>query len=103
MLFLIRLEQLGICTLLGWYRRGQDSPAVSLCGGDQGLCMHGQTIADLDLACLGLRWTTSTQPLYGSADGFHTIVQGMVTPEARRAPPPSLPPAFIVADGRLGV
>ena len=72
-------------------------------GGDQRLWVHDQTIADLDLGCLGLRRTASTRPLFGGADRFHTIVERMIAPEARRAAPPSLPTAFIVGDGRLGV
>ena len=103
MVLLIRLEYLGIRTPLGPHRSGQDSPPVSILGGDQGLWVPDQTIADRDLGGLGLRRTASTRPLYGGADCFDTLVKRMVAPEARLATPPSLPPAFIVADGRLGV
>ena len=65
--------------------------------------MYGQAIADLDLGCLGLRRTASAQPLFGGGDGFYTIMECMIAPEARLATPPSLPPAFLVSDGRLGV
>ena len=103
MLLLIRLEQLGICALSGCIvvtrtvhpacpRRGRAGPRV-----------HAQAIADFDLGCLSLRRTASAQPLFGGGDCFHTIVERMIAPEARRAAPPSLPPAFIVGAGRLGV
>ncbi len=71
--------------------------------GEQGLWAHAQAIADLHLGSLGLRRTASSRPLFGGADGFHMIVEHMRAPETRRAAPPSLPTAFIVADGRLGV
>src|SRR5262252_6411274 len=103
MLLLIGLEYLGICTFFGPQCRGQHSPPLRLLDGDHGLGLHDETIAALDLACLGLRRTASLRPLYGSANCFHTIVQGMVTPEARCAAPASLPPAFIVDDSCLGV
>ena len=71
--------------------------------GEQGLWAHDQAIADLHLGGLGLRRTATPRPLFGSTDGFHMIVEHMIAPGARRATPPSLPPALIVADGCLGV
>src|SRR5262245_37429635 len=71
--------------------------------GEQGLWVHDQAIADLNLGDLGLRRPASPRPLFGGADGFHLIVERMIAPRARRAAPPSLPPACIVADSRLGV
>src|SRR5262245_61397760 len=74
--------------------------------GDRVVPGHGRSAppgADLALACLGLRRTASLCPLYGSAHCFHTIMQGVVTPEARRAAPASRPPAFIVDASCLGV
>jgi hypothetical protein len=72
-------------------------------GGDKGLMVHDEAIADLDLGGLGLRRTASAQPLFGGGDGFHTRVERMIAPEARLTAPPSLPPAFIVDDGLFGV
>ncbi len=103
MLFLIRLENLGIRTHRWPHSGGQDGPPVHVLGGDQGLCVHDQAIADLDLGCLGLRRTASTRPLFGGTDRFHTIVESMIAPKAWLAAPPSLTTAFIVGDGRLGV
>src|SRR5262249_10823414 len=40
---------------------------------------------------------------FGGTDRVHLIVERMIAPEARLAAPPSLPPAFIVGDGRLSV
>ena len=71
--------------------------------GEQGLWLHDQALADLNLGALGLRRPASPRPLFGGADGFHLIVENMIAPEAGRAAPPSLPPACLVADGRLGV
>src|SRR5262250_493497 len=71
--------------------------------GEQGLWVHMEAIADLNLGGLGLRRTASPRPLFGGADCFHMIVENMVAPEARRAAPPSLPTACIIADGRLGI
>ena len=69
----------------------------------QSLWMHDEAIADLHLGGFRLRRTASTRPLFGRADRFHTIVERMRAPGTRRAAPPSLPPAFIVTDGRLRV
>src|ERR687886_1607162 len=71
--------------------------------GEQGLWAHDEAIAALHLGDLSLRRPASPRPLFGGADGFHLIVERMIAPEAWRAAPPSLPPAFIVAEGRLGV
>src|SRR5215813_6422129 len=71
--------------------------------GEQGLWAHDQAIADLHLGGLGLRRPAAPRPLFGSIDGFHMIVEPMIAPGTRRATPPSLPPACIVADGGLGV
>src|SRR5215471_649833 len=71
--------------------------------GEQGLWVHPEARADLHLGGLGLRRTASPRPLFGGADCFHMIVEHMIAPEARRAAPPSLPTACIVADGRLSV
>src|SRR5215470_954558 len=71
--------------------------------GEQGLWVHMEAIADLNLGSLGLRRTASPRPLFGGADGFHLIVEPMRAPEARCAAPPSLPTACRVAEGRLGV
>jgi hypothetical protein len=71
--------------------------------GKQGLWVHDQAIADLNLGNLGLRWPASPCPLFRGADCFHLRVENMRAPEAWRAAPPSLSPAFIVAEGRLGV
>ena len=71
--------------------------------GKQSLWVHTEAIADLHLGGLGLRRTASPRPLFGGADGFHMIVENMIAPEARRAAPPSLPTACIIAAGRLGV
>ena len=71
--------------------------------GEQGLWVHTEAIADLNLGGLGLRRTASPRPLFGGADCFHMIVENMRAPEARRAAPPALPPAFLGAEGRLGV
>ena len=57
MLLLIRLEHLGIRTHLWPYSGGQDGPPVRVLGRDQGLWVHDQAIADLDLECLRLRRT----------------------------------------------
>jgi hypothetical protein len=103
MLLLIGPEYLDIRTHLRRQRRGQDRPPMSLLGGKQSLGVHDQTIADLDLGCRRLRWTASTRPLCGRTDRFYTIVKRMIAPEARLAAPPSLPPAFIVGNGRLGI
>ena len=65
--------------------------------------MHDQTIADLDLGCLCLRRTASTCALFGRVDRFDTIVERMIAPEAWRTAPPSLPTAFLVDYGRLGL
>src|SRR5919108_1476660 len=75
---------------------------MRILAGDQGLWVHDQTIADRALGCLGLRRTAAPRPLDGGAHCFHTIVKRMVAPETRLATPPSLPPACIVTDGRLG-
>lgn len=103
MLFLIRLEHLDIRTLLGPQCGGQDRPPMCLLSGKQGLWVHDQAIADLNLGNLGLRRTASPRPLFGSADCFHMIVEHMRAPEARRTAPPSRPTAGIVAESRLGV
>jgi hypothetical protein len=103
MLFLIRLEHLDICTLLCPQCGGQNRPPLRVRRREQGLWVHPQAIADFHLGGVGLRRTASPWPLFGGADCFHMIVENMIAPEARRAAPPSLPPAFIVADGRLGV
>src|SRR5262245_66546674 len=71
--------------------------------GEQGLCVHMEAIADLNLGGLGLRRPASPRPLFGGADGIHMVVERMIAPGARRAAPPSLAAAFIVADGRFGV
>src|SRR5215471_14711218 len=76
---------------------------MSLVGGHQGLGGHDQTIADFDLGYLRLRRTASPRALFGRVDRFDPIVERMIAPEARRAAPPSLPTAFVVADGRLGL
>src|SRR5919109_597498 len=75
---------------------------MRILGGGQGLWVPDQTIADRDLGCLGLRRTAAPRPLDGGAHCFHTIVKRMVAPETRLATPPSMPPACIVTDGRLG-
>ena len=72
-------------------------------GGDQGLRVHEQAIADLDLGGLGLRRPAAAAALLGECDCFHTIVERMIAPEVRLAAPPTLPSAFIVDDGRLSV
>jgi len=69
----------------------------------QSLWRHDEAIADRRLGGCSLRWTASTRPLFGRADRFHTIVERMRAPGTRRAAPPSLPPAFIVTDGRRRV
>jgi hypothetical protein len=71
--------------------------------GEQGFWTHDQAISDLSLGDLGLRWPASPRPLFGGTDGFHMRVKRMIAPGARRAAPPSLAVAFIVADGRFGV
>ena len=71
--------------------------------GEQGFWAHDQAIADLNLGGLGLRRPAAPRPLFGGADGFHKIVEHKRAPGARCAAPPSLPTAFLVADGRLGV
>jgi hypothetical protein len=76
---------------------------MPILGGNHGLRVYDQTIADLDLGCLRLRRTASPRALFGRADRFDPIVERMRAPAARRAAPPSLPTAFIVADGRLGI
>ena len=45
MLFLIRLEHLGIRTPFWLHRGGQDRPPVHVLGGDQGLWGHDEAIA----------------------------------------------------------
>jgi hypothetical protein len=69
----------------------------------QRLCVYDQAIAYLDLGGFAFWRTASPRPLCGAADRYHTIVERRIAPEARLAPPSSLPPAFIVADGRLSV
>ena len=103
MVCLIRLEPLGICPPLWPHRRGQDGPPPRVLGAGQGLRMYGQALAALALGGLGLRRTASAQPLCGGGDGFDTIMACMRAPEARRATPPSRPPACLVRAGRLGV
>ena len=65
--------------------------------------MYDQVIADLDLGYLALRRTASTPPLCEGVDRYHTIVERMIAPEARRAAPSSLTTTCIVGDRRLGV
>ena len=90
MLFLIRLEQLGIRTPLWSHRGGQDGPPVRVLGGDQGLWVHDEAITDRNLGCFGLRWTASTRPFLRDTDRFDLRVEAMVTPGPWRAPTPPL-------------
>jgi hypothetical protein len=71
--------------------------------GEQGLWVHPEARADLPLGGRGLRRTASPRPLFGGADGCHRRVEHRRAPAARRAAPPSLPPACLSAAGRLGV
>jgi hypothetical protein len=65
--------------------------------------MHDQPITDLDLGNLAFRWTASTRPLCGRTDRHHLIVERMIAPQAGLTAPPTLPTAFIVGDGSLGI
>ena len=101
MLFLIRLEPLGIRTHLWRYRGGEDGPPVRVLGRDAGLWVHDQAIADLDLGRLGLRRTASTRPFFRDTDRFDSIMPAMVTPRPWLAPTPSLATPFVLGNGCL--
>jgi hypothetical protein len=73
MLLLIRLEQLGIRTPLWPHRGRENSPPVRILGGNQGLGVHPEAIAALDLRCLRLRRTASPRPLLRDIDRFDLI------------------------------
>jgi hypothetical protein len=94
MLFLIRLEPLGIRTHCWPQRRGQDGPPLRLLGGHQGLPVHHEAIMRLDLGRLGLRRTASSWPLLGDTDSCSARVEGMRAPRVGLAAPPSLPTPF---------
>ena len=103
MLFLIRLEQLGIRTPLWSHRGGQDGPPVRVLGGDQGLWVHDEAITDRNLGCFGLRWTASTRPFLRDTDRFDLRVEAMVTPGPWLAPTPPLATPVVLGNGRLRV
>jgi hypothetical protein len=67
-LFLIRLEQLSIRTPLWSYRGGQDGPPVRVLGGDQGLWVYDEAIADLHLGVPVQVVETKITPQLASAD-----------------------------------
>src|SRR5262245_2382835 len=101
MLFLIRLEQLGIRTHLWPQRSRQDRPAVHVLRRDQGLWVYDEAIANLNLRGFGLRRTASMRPFFRDADRFDPIMQDMVTPRPGLTPPPPLAPPFVLGNGRL--
>src|SRR4029453_1294524 len=101
MLFLIGLQDLRLRTHLGLHRRGQDGPSVRVLGGDQGLPVHDEAIADLDMGPLGLRRTAAPGPFLGDTDRFYTIVEGVITPGVRRGGPPAPPPPLLHGGGPL--
>ena len=108
MLFLIRLEHLGICTHR-WLQRGrQDGPPVCVLGRDQGLWGHDQAraagpLGGLDRGGLGRRRPASTRPFLRDTDRYDPIVQDMVTPRPWRAPTPPLATPFVLGYGCLCV
>ena len=102
-LFLVRLEHLGIRTLLGPQGGRQDSPSVRVLSGAQGLWAHAEAIADLNLGSLRLRRTAATSPRFRDTDRFYTIVQGMVTLRPGLAPTPPLASPFVLCNGGLRV
>src|SRR5262249_56828640 len=101
-LCLIRLEPLDSRTLLCAQCGGQDRPARRVFRGEQGLWVPMEARADRHLGGLGLRRPASPRPLFRGADGCYMRVEPLRAPGARRAAPPSLPTACIVAEGRLG-
>ena len=98
-----RLAPLGLRTPLWPSRGGPDGPPVRVLVRDQGLWGPNQALADLDRGGLRLRRTASTRPLCGGTDRVHLRGERRRAPEARRAAPPSLPPACRGGDGRLSV
>jgi hypothetical protein len=102
MLPLIGLEYRDLRTPLRPQRRGQDRPPRRLFGEPHGRWGHDAPRADGDLGGLRRRRTASPRALLGPADRGDTRVERLRAPEARRAAPPALPTACVVAAGRLG-
>jgi hypothetical protein len=102
LLFLIRLEPLGIRTPFWRHRGREDGPPVRILGWDEGLRVHDKARADLDLGRRGLRRTASTRPFFRDIDRFDPIVQDLVTPRPGRAPTPPLATPVVRGNGRLG-
>lgn len=65
--------------------------------------VYDKARVDLHRGHLGLRRTAALGPFFGDTHSVYTIVEGMIAPGVRRAASPSLPTAFIVGDGGLGV
>jgi hypothetical protein len=70
--------------------------------GEQGLWVHDQAIADLNLGGLGLRRTASPRPLLRDTDRFDLIVQHLGTPRPGLTPTPPLPTPFVLCNSGLG-
>jgi hypothetical protein len=68
-----------------------------------GVCLAPEAIADSVLGQLCLGEAASLRAFLPLLDRFHLVLEGMITPGARLAPPPSLAMPVVLCHSSLGI
>jgi hypothetical protein len=68
-----------------------------------GLCLNPEAITDAVLGLLCLGGAASLRAFLPLCDRFHLVMEGMVPPGPRLAPPPPLAAAFVLGNGGLRI